>query len=390
MSFRKWALVLMVAAALPVSVGVQTASADRRSAPPLLDWTAAGAATLDQWYDPATGVFQSTGWWNSAHALEAELTASQLDGDSRGIDRAANTFATNQQGGFRDDYYDDEGWWALTWLKAFDITHDARYLRTARSLFADMAASWDQTCGGGVWWSRARDYKNAVTNEIFIELAAQLAERTGDDTYRSWATRGWNWFLGTGMINASQLVNDGLDATCHNNGRTTWTYNQGVILGAAVDLYRLTGSRQYLRVATGIANAAMTALSGPGDILHEPCEPVLSRTIVWSAVLQGCGADAPQFKGIFIWYLTVLAQTAPSPRYVDFVVGNAVSIWNRSRDPRGEFGLIWSGPVDRADAARQSSALACLNSAAELVGPTARPGGPELVSGRSRRVPAAP
>jgi predicted alpha-1,6-mannanase (GH76 family) len=363
-------VVLLIAAALPLSFGTRPAAADRLPRLPLSDWTQAGATTLDQWYDPATGLYRGTGWWNSAHALEAELATSQLHGDDRGARRAALTYARNEQHGFRDDdYYDDEGWWALTWISAFDATGDPRYLRTARSLFDDVAASWDQTCGGGVWWSRARDYKNAITNEVFIELAARLArhdteiDHAATARYRAWALRGWQWFLHSGMINSAHLVNDGLDASCHNNGRTTWTYNQGVILGAATDLHRLTGDRAPLRVAGAIADAAIVTLRGPDGILHEPCEGVPSATMVWGATIGGCGADGPQFKGIFIRYLTELTRTAPAPRYRDFVLRNAVAIWQRARGPHTDFGLIWSGPFDIADAARQSSALACLNSA---------------------------
>ena len=43
------------------------------------------------------------------------------------------------------------------------------------------------------------------------------------------------------MIDAEHLVNDGLDtASCTNNHQTAWSYNQGVILGALVDLSRAT------------------------------------------------------------------------------------------------------------------------------------------------------
>ncbi|MFI5776529.1 glycoside hydrolase family 76 protein [Nocardia sp. NPDC051570] len=352
-------LVLLAAVAVPSMVGMRPAAAQSAIGRPFLDWVSAGATTLDGWYDADTGLYRTTGWWNSAHALEAELTASVLRGDDRGIRRAATTYAVNQSSGFLNHYYDDEGWWALTWVRAFDITGDARYLQTARSLFDDLTGGWDQTCGGGVWWSKDRGYKNAVTNEIFIALGAELARHAeGADaaSYRAWALRGWDWFTGSGMINGGRLVNDGLDAACHNNGGTVWSYNQGVVLGAAAGLYRLTGNPEFLRVARGIADAAIATLSGPDGILHESCEPSADR----------CGADGPQFKGIFIRNLAALRTVSPDLRYFGYIVNNAISIWTRSHGPGDEFGLVWSGPFHTGDAARQSSALACLNAAAQL------------------------
>jgi hypothetical protein len=67
---------------------------------PFLDWIARGSTTLDNWYDPGTGLFRTTGWWNSALALEAELTASRLLGDDGGARRAVTTYAANQASGF--------------------------------------------------------------------------------------------------------------------------------------------------------------------------------------------------------------------------------------------------------------------------------------------------
>ncbi|MEK6280335.1 MAG: hypothetical protein AABN95_08270 [Acidobacteriota bacterium] len=34
-------------------------------------------------------------------------------------------------------------------------------------------------------------------------------------------------------------MNNGLDDSCENDGGTTWTYNQGVILGGLVELFRV-------------------------------------------------------------------------------------------------------------------------------------------------------
>jgi predicted alpha-1,6-mannanase (GH76 family) len=40
--------------------------------------------------------------------------------------------------------------------------------------FDYVAQAWDDTCGGGVWWSQARSYKNAITNELFLMGASTL------------------------------------------------------------------------------------------------------------------------------------------------------------------------------------------------------------------------
>jgi predicted alpha-1,6-mannanase (GH76 family) len=110
-----------------------------------------------------------------------------------------------------------------------------------------MAGQWDTTtCGGGIWWSKTNGgtYKNAIANELFLSVAASLANRVADPAqkaqYLAWAHQEWQWFQATGMINPQHLVNDGLTSTnpkaCTNNGQATWSYNQGVILGGLVEL----------------------------------------------------------------------------------------------------------------------------------------------------------
>ncbi|SFQ54741.1 Predicted alpha-1,6-mannanase, GH76 family [Amycolatopsis arida] len=320
-------------------------------------WARTAGTVLAGWYDPATGLYDTTNWWNAANALNAEIDLSRRHGLRVGAEHAAITYDRHHAGGFLNHYYDDEGWWALTWINAHDLTGDPRYLATARGIFADLLTGWDDVCGGGLWWNKDRRYKNAITNELFITVATRLAARTPGPAaaeYLGWARRGWAWFAASGMINSSGLVNDGLDDACANNGQPTWTYNQGVILGALTDLTRLTGDRTLLATAHRIAGAAITTVIHPGGILREPCEP------------DHCGADGPQFKGIFMRNLGHLHTHSPRARYADFVRANARSLWRHGRSAADEIGLVWIGPFDTADAARQSSALDALNAAANL------------------------
>ncbi|MFC0107681.1 glycoside hydrolase family 76 protein [Kibdelosporangium aridum] len=320
-------------------------------------WARTSGTVLAGWYNPKTGLYDTTNWWNAANAFNAEIDLSRQQRLDIGARHAAITYDRNIEGGFFNSYYDDEGWWALAWINAYDLTKDKRYLATARSVFGDMTTGWDDVCGGGIWWNKERNYKNAIPNELFISVAARLAARTkgaASKEYLDWAVRGWKWFEASGMINSAGLVNDGLDDSCANNGLPTWTYNQGVILGALTDLAALTRDPELLRTAHRIANAAITTIVYPNGILREPCEPDV------------CGADGPQFKGVFMRNLGYLNAHSPRPQYADFIRLNATSIWENNRNSANQVGLIWTGPFDSADAARQSSAQDALNAAAAL------------------------
>jgi predicted alpha-1,6-mannanase (GH76 family) len=325
-------------------------------------WAAAGASALQRWYAPARGLWRGAGWWQSANALTALTRYIQVTGDRAHAGAVAVTFrrAPRWRPGFANRFYDDNGWWALAWVAAFDLDRDPRYLAAAAHLFARNTGGWDAACGGGLWWNTSRRYKNAITNELFLTLAARLSLRTADPggRYRAWALRAGDWFLASGLIGPDGLVNDGLTAGCANNGRTAWTYNQGVILSGLAALYQLTGDPGYLDAGDRIANAALSALTTPAGILAEPSErPGLRRY-----------GDDTQFKGIFLRGLHDFCAVRARPAYREFILGNAHSLWQHSRNADNQFGMRWSGPFDQSGASLQSSALDGLTAAAALAG----------------------
>lgn len=317
------------------------------------------AAALQQFYNSSNGLFNTTGWWNSANALTALIDYSIATQSSAYAGDIATTFNANQGSSFLNNYYDDEGWWALAWIRAFDLTQQTRYLDMAKTIFKDMSGGWDATCNGGIWWSKAKTYKNAIANELFLEVAIRLHQRTpgdaGPGSFLDWAQREWTWFNGSGMINSDSLVNDGLNS-CANNAGTTWTYNQGVLIGGLVDLSNATGDAGLLVRAGAIAQASVNKLVDAHGVLHEPCEP-------------SCGGDGPQFKGVLMRHLAELVKQTGDVQLRAFIERNADWIWNASRNSQNQIGLAWSGPFDSADAARQSSALDALNAAIPFTDP---------------------
>jgi predicted alpha-1,6-mannanase (GH76 family) len=303
-----------------------------------------GVTVMMSWYNQESGLFDTTNWWNAANALYTVIDFMARSGTDSYLSAVANTFARHQVGGFLNEFYDDEGWWGLTWVHAYDLTGEMRYLEMARAIFDDMTTGWDEVCGGGIWWTKERGYKNAIPNSLFLTLAARLARRTDEPIYRDWAERTWAWFQASGMINSLGLVNDGL-ANCQNNGDITWTYNQGVLIGGLVELYHLTGDEMLIAQARTIADASIRLLVDENGVLREPCE-----------LSYNCGADGPQFKGIFMRHLRALYDVTAEPRYMAFITHNAEAIW-RNRSVDDQFGLRWGARFDRADAARHSSAL---------------------------------
>lgn len=378
------------------------------------------SSTLMGWYNQTSGLWETTDWWNAASCITTMALLTKVDPQlefitskvwnntyekaqkhslhqSRASPDAigpANTTTPGQHEprirsfnnhntyhrrpirsintkraileewvmdpkNFLNTFYDDEGWWALAWMQVYDLTGNREHLSVATELFDDMAfTGYNATCGG-IWWNKKRNYNSAISNELFLSVAASLANRDKENSeyYLDWAKRQWNWFARSGLINEDWNINDGLDTlNCKNNDGAVWSYNQGVILGGLAELAKADpkNATAYLEPAKKIALAARKKLADSKDILHDANEPNM-------------GNDGNQFKGVFARNLWQLYEATKEPWMRTFLIRNAEAVWTQSRnETSGQLGPVWSGPYAVSTAASHSSALDVLVAAAAV------------------------
>jgi predicted alpha-1,6-mannanase (GH76 family) len=357
---RAAALGAAAAVVVALGAGAAPAAAAGRGRAGARERATAAIEAMMGWYDQPSGRFQlERPWWQTGNALQALLDYTDATRSRRYWREIDHTIETQRReymfGEFRADSTDDTGWWALAMTRAFDVTRDPKYLRIAMIDEDYIRDYWDDVCGGGVWWDiPQRTYKNAISIELYIKLTAALHNRVKHDrVYLARAIEAWRWLKNSGMQNGEGLFNDGLNTQgggCENNGGTTWTYNQGVVLGALAELYRATGDRSYLAEGRAIADAVLRSPQlNPNGVLTEPCEH------------QGtCNWDQPAFKGIFARNLAELDDLLPGHPYRRWLQAQAASAYANARNARDQYGLDWNGPFDTADIARQESAVSLL------------------------------
>ena len=295
---------------------------------------------LNEFYYNETGFYNGVEDWHNANILEIlsnKVIWMGWDDDVVAIIDGMY-YAQNVSITCAGLYNDDILWYVLGWHRAYIAIGDLRFLERAQSLFSCVVDCWDDVCGGGLYWNEWRDYKNAVTNSLFVIAAAKLGES-------EWYNRGLQWWLESDMLGDNWLVYDGLNSTCANNRWTTWTYNQGLSLAFLNN-----------KSGTSIIQATQQMLVSDGGVLEELCE---KNSELCNPPCPYCDNDQSQFKGIFMRYLGYfMEEFGAVDKLVDWIDYNAqklLDVYGSS----AMFGLSWSGRVNETECTyvTQSSAL---------------------------------
>ena len=304
-------------------------------------------------------------YWNAAQTFDALIDGAERTHGTAHAGLVDTFFRAQDARGWSAGLYDDKNWMVMALMRAYDLSGDAKYLSRARAIYDDILAAWDTTCcgpnPGGIWWDVARTGKATASNGGPAIAAARLFTRTGDAKYLAFARQVYAYWKQEMVDPVTYRVTDSIGV---DGRRNPWkfTYNEGQMLGAALELHRVTGERAYLDDAHGFAGAILsteTADSGVGRILTDGAPP------------DCAGEDCPLFKGITYRYLANLEALDPRPELRRVLEQSARGAFELAREQdTGRFAVDWAGPADAGDGtvSQQVSATFAVDRWAHLLG----------------------
>lgn len=299
-------------------------------------------------------------YWPQAHAMDVVIDAWLRTRDSKYSDYFEPWYEGIREkngGRYWNVFFDDMEWIALTLLRLHDATGEEKYLNTARRLWGFIQKGWDNETGGISWKSDHLWSKNACSNGPASILASRLYRISRDEKDLDWAKKIYAWEREHLFNPETGAVADHFSDRTGTKAGVPLSYNQGTFLGAAYDLYKLTGEIQYLQDAEKAATFTITSRS------------TLDRR---NGILRDEGrGDGALFKGIFIRYFVQLMlekELKPEIRaqYRDFLYHNAEVLWTRGvKQEELLFSQSWSRPPgDSTQLTAQTSACMLLEALA--------------------------
>ncbi|XP_041357624.1 uncharacterized protein LOC121374585 [Gigantopelta aegis] len=296
------------------------------------------------WPSPIAGLFSYQEWngydgfWQDGALLEALANFKSYANNTR--------YMSVLKSSYREIYelklayapypsFDDMAWYALSYIRIYEVTGWPEFLDVAQQIFDFCWTSgWDSSgnCGGGMWFDNNRNSKQTITNVQMLVVGAKLHRLTkrNDTQLLDKVMLVWRYILKNGLVDTkTMLISDGARQNCTADGNYNPTYNQGVFVGALVELWKLLRDPQYLSMANAVANATITLKSVNGT-LTEWCD------------FQVCNDDTKMYKGIFTRNLRYLMDapgmvgTTAREQYSQWLNHNILSVLeNNICYPRG-------------------------------------------------------
>ena len=276
-------------------------------------------------------------YWPQAHAMDVLVDAYMRTGDEvykelfplwwDGMPRFNFACDLNPEDRWWNVFVDDMEWIALAQIRMWECTGEKKYIDKARQTYDRWIwSTWGPEnewpwFGGITWKTDVAKSKNACSNGPAALLAARFCrfyneagfnDGKSQMAYLQEAVKIYAWEKHYLFDNKTGAVYDNIAADGKVDRRGLYTYNSGTFIGAAHELYLLTGDRQYLDDAVLAAKYVMKHMTSHGTLCDDTYgDGGLFHGIFFRYFVKLINEEALDVKvrKEFSEYLTSLAET---------------------------------------------------------------------------------
>jgi hypothetical protein len=209
-------------------------------------------------------------------------------------------------------YFDDNGWFEIAFLDAYQATGDPRFLHDSEQAWRFIAEKGWNPDGGGFWWETLHRHLTSEPLAAEIDTGLRLYELTGQRTYLTSSERYLAW------ANAhSWNADERLYARSPTDG-TTMDYVEGPMIGAELELCAIRHVKGTCAPAEQLASASVAAFGTQLD---------------WTPV-----ADT-----LYLRFLLELSAADHNPAWAQIAKTNALAAVRHARSEDGLYFKHWGG-----------------------------------------------
>lgn len=299
-------------------------------------------------------------YWPQAHAMDVIVDAYMRTGEKQYLNfyplwwkgAPEYNFSGKEIDPWWNVFVDDMEWMVLTQLRMYETTQREEYFLKAKQMYNDWIwPTWgpenEEPWKGGITWKTdVSKSKNACSNGPAAIIAARIYAMYDEiinpgekpkQAYLDEAVKIYTWL----RDNLYNPEDGGVRDNMNRRGEISpavYTYNQGTFIGAAHELYKITGDKQYLTEAVNAGNYVIEYMSKNKGVLND-----------------ATSGDGGLFHGIFFRYFVRLINDPDLPpatrtKFHDYITKCATVMVENAVDPNIMLfdGHWWKAPASTA------------------------------------------
>lgn len=312
-------------------------------------------------------------YWPQAHAMDVIVDAYLRTKDKRYLNMyplwwkgaPEYNFSGRKEDPWWNVFVDDMEWMALTQIRMYESTSKKKYLKKAIQLYdqwiwptwgPEDEAPW---YGGITWKTDVEKSKNACSNGPAALIAARIYRfydeagikgKKAREEYLIEAKKIHGWLKNNLFDQNTGAMADNMALSGAIDRQWIFTYNQGTFMGAAHELYKITGERQYLDDAVKSANYVIDRMTTNRGVLTDATH-----------------GDGGLFHGIFFRYFVKLVNDetldmATRQKFHNFMTHHATVMAEHGINHNTMLygGKWWEAPADGEDVGLTPHVTGCM------------------------------